>query len=167
MADQDHPFYTRAQLRPQTVILMILPVSVFLNEIYRQGRKFNWQKPDRCPRCGSVRVWGHGFVAAFFDGFDKCLFLRRYRCPDCKCVIRMKPKGYFKRFRAPIDTIRSCLRHRLSHGRWPNGLSKSRQRHWLYALKRKTMAFFGFGCGPMAAFDRLRHMGHIPVSRGL
>jgi len=149
------------------VILMILLVSVFLNEIYRQGRKFNWQKPASCPRCDSVRVWGHGFVPAFFDGFDEALFLRRYRCPDCKCVIRMKPSGYFNRFRTPIDTIKSCLCNRLLHGRWSRELSKSRQRHWLSALKRKTMAFFGFDQGLIAAFDELQSMGHIPVSRGL
>lgn len=147
---------------------MVLPVLVFLNEIYHQGRNFCWPKPTQCPRCGSVRVWGHGFVTAYFDGFDECLFLRRYRCPDCKCVIRMRPRGYSNRFHASNHTIRSCLFHRLSHGRWPHqGPSKSRQRHWLSALKRKAMAFFGFGCSLIDAFDRLLHMGHIPVSRGL
>lgn len=166
MTDPNHPFNTRTFSRPQMVILMILTVSVFLNEIYRQGRNFNWEKPACCPRCNCVRVWGHGFVAAFFDGFDECLFLRRYRCPDCKCVIRMKPKGYFNRFHAPIDTIRSCLFYRLANDRWPPGQCESRQRHWLSALKRKAAAFFGFDIGLIAAFERLRQMGQIPVSRG-
>lgn len=146
---------------------MILSVSVFLNEIYRQGRNFPWKRPKLCPRCGSVRVWGHGFVTAFFDGFDRYVYLRRYRCPDCNCVIRMKPRGYFNRFRACIDVIRQCICHRLSNGRWTGMMSRSRQRHWLSALKKKAMAFFGFGCKPIEAFDRLIALGHIPVSRAL
>jgi hypothetical protein len=46
-------------------------------------------------------------------------------------------------------------------------MSRSRQRHWLCALRKKAMAFFGFGCGLIEAFDRLNAMGHIPVSRAL
>ena len=147
--------------------MMILPVSVVLNEICRQGRHFKWPRPECCPRCGSVRVWGHGFVAAFFDGYDQCVYLRRYRCPDCRCVIRLKPQGYFNRFRARIDTIRACICHRLSEGRWIGKMSRSRQRHWLCALRKKAMGFFGFGCSLIEAFDRLMTMGHIPVSRTL
>jgi transposase-like protein len=125
---------------------MILTVSVFLNEIYHQGRKFKWKRPKLCPRCGSVRVWGHGFVAAFFDGFDQCVYLRRYRCADCNCVIRLKPKGYFSRFRARIDTIRECIYQRVLTGNWTGVISRSRQRHWLSALKKK--ALIEAGCKP-------------------
>jgi len=146
---------------------MIIPVSVILNDIFQQGRKFNWKKPAKCPRCHSVRVWGHGFVAAFFDGFGESLWLRRYRCPDCKCILRMKPEGYFRRFRVPIATVRTCLRDRLSNGPWLWSLSKSRQRHWLSALKRKAAAFFGMGTDLMSAFDKLMRRGQIPVSRDL
>jgi hypothetical protein len=106
-------------------------------------------------------------VAAFFDGFVESLWLRRYRCPDCKCILRMKPEGYFNRFRAPIDTIRTCLGDRLLRGLWPRFLSNSRRRHWLSALKRKTAAFFGMGTDLMSAFDRLIGIGQIPVSRDL
>ena len=153
--------------RPTKSIKMILLVCAKLKDIYTQGRNFNWIKPDRCPRCGSVRVWGHGYVRAYFDDFHECLFLRRFRCPDCACVIRMKPKGYFNRFHASIDTIRSCLYHRLSHGKWEPNITKSRQRHWLLALKRKSMAFFGLCHDLLGAFDRLINMGKIPVSRDI
>jgi len=53
----------------------------------------------------------------------------------------MKPMGYFRQFQAPIQTIFDCLHQRVSGGRWNPELSRSRQRHWLAALKRKTMAF--------------------------
>lgn len=167
MADQAHPFSNTGRFDVPHMELMIIPVSVILNEIFQQGRKFNWKKPAKCPRCHSVRVWGHGFVAAFFDGFVESLWLRRYRCPDCKCIVRMKPEGFFRRFRAPIVTIRTCLGDRLSRGRWPRLLSNSRRRHWLSALKRKTAAFFGIGADLMSAFDRLIGIGQIPVSRDL
>jgi putative transposase len=61
---------------------MIISVCVNLNEIFSQGRKFKWVKPCNCPRCGSVRLWGHGFVLAYFDGFTHGLLLRRFRCPE-------------------------------------------------------------------------------------
>jgi hypothetical protein len=79
----------------------------------------------------------------------------------------MKPKGYFPRFQASTHTIRSCLHGRLCAGRWHPGISKSRQRHWLLALKRKTMAFFGLGADWLTAFDRLVKRGQVPVSRSI
>lgn len=146
---------------------MILSVCVKLKDIDEHGRNFNWPKPHDCPRCNSVRIWGHGFVLANFDGFDASLWLRRYRCPDCSCIIRMKPEGYFRRFQASTDTILDCLRQRLSGGRWNPDLSKSRQRHWLSALKRKTLAYFGLENDWIAAFFRLMNMNQIPVSRAI
>jgi transposase-like protein len=159
----EHP-QKRVVERPQQSEKMILSVCVKLNEIYSQGRKFNWTKPDACPRCGSVRLWGHGYIMRYFDGFANGLLLRRYRCPDCGCVIRMKPEGYFPRFQARIDTIRRCLARRLT-GRWCCGMSTSRQRHWLSALRRNIVAVFGTGLELMDGFDRLLQLGLTPVSR--
>ena len=146
---------------------MILSVCVNLKEIDNRGRGFKWPKPCHCPRCCSVRIWGHGYVLANFDGFPGSLWLRRYRCPDCHCIIRMKPEGYFQRFQASTAIIVHCLRKRLSTGRWNAGLSTSRQRHWLAALKRNTMAFFGFDDDWFVAFFRLQAMGQTPVSRAI
>lgn len=79
----------------------------------------------------------------------------------------MKPEGYFHRFQVPIPTIFDCLKKRLSSGRWNLKLSTSRQRHWLAALKRKALAFFGIGTDLLAAFTRLMNMGRTPVSRAI
>ncbi len=144
---------------------MILFVCVKLNEIHDQGRKFNWIRPHSCPRCGSDRLWGHGFVMAHFDGFAQGLFLRRFRCPDCSCIIRLRPQGYFKRFQTSVHVIRVCLEQRLLGGKWPLGPSHQRQRHWLSALKRKSVAFFGVFQDLMAGFDRLIKMDQIPICR--
>ncbi len=152
--------------RPQKVRTMILGVCAKLKDIYEQGRNFKWEKPDRCAQCGSARIWGHGFATAYFDGYSDWLYLRRYRCPDCSCVFLMKPEGYFSRFHVPIEIIYVCLKHRLRSGRWNPFIGKSRQRHWLLTLKKKTMAWFGTGKDLLAAFKALVSMGIIPVSRG-
>ena len=71
-------------------VLMIVSVLVSIKEIVAKGRIFPWPRPVVCPRCEGNRVWGHGFVSAFFDGFVDGVLLRRYRCPDCHCVLRLR-----------------------------------------------------------------------------
>ena len=148
---------------------MILPVAVDLKEIYEKGRDYLWPRPEVCPRCNAGRPWGHGFVLAFFEGFTKALSLRRYRCPRCGCVIRLKPQGYFDRFQSSIETIRSTIADLLNKNRRPCGVLRTRQAHWLKALKRMARAYFGdpFEHRLLAAFDRLMGMGKIPVSRSI
>jgi hypothetical protein len=146
---------------------MIFSVLVSIKEIVAKGRDFPWPRPEVCPRCEGPRVWGHGFVAAFFDGFRDEVLLRRYRCPDCRCVLRLRPSGYFKRFQVSIQAIRDCIDYRLSTSRWPKGISHTRQGHWLRSLYRKTVAYFGQGWKGrlLEGFDSLMGMDEIPVSR--
>jgi hypothetical protein len=148
---------------------MIIFVCVPLKEIFKQGRQFVWPRPERCPRCALSKVWGHGFVLAYFDDINAGVYLRRYRCPECGCVIRLRPLGYFSRIQASIETIRSVLTHRLEQGRWPAGLPGNRQRHWLKALIANTVAFLGNAWKRrlVEAFERLLGLGVIPVSRAI
>jgi hypothetical protein len=60
---------------------MVIPVEVELKCLVEQQRDYPWPKPGRCPRCEQCRVWGHGFVAAFFDGIPATVYLKRFRCP--------------------------------------------------------------------------------------
>ena len=99
---------------------MIFSVFVSIKEIISRGRDFPWPRPDVCPRCDGKQVWGHGFVAGFSDGFVDGVLLRRYRCPDCHCVLRLRPSGFFKRFHASIKTIRDCIFYRQKDSTWPN-----------------------------------------------
>jgi len=148
---------------------MILPVAANLKEIEEKGRKYQWVRPEVCVRCRGSRLWGHGFVESWFDGYVHALLLRRYRCPVCGCVIKLKPRGFFRRFQATEDTIRFHIIRRLKTGKWPQGCSSARCRHWLRALKRQTMAHLGIewiGHLP-EAFDRLTEMGKVPVSRAV
>lgn len=147
---------------------MIWNVPALLKDIFAQGRHFPWPRPDGCPRCHSVRLWGHGFVGRYFDGFATCLLLKCYRCPDCGCVITLRPDSHFPRIRSAKQTIRAHLAHRLDSGRWPPScVPRPRLRHWLVHLMRRVQAHLSCGWkeGIMAGFERLLTLGVVPVGR--
>lgn len=148
---------------------MIITVCVKIKEIIEKGTDYPWPRPEICLRCRGSKVWGHGHVPAWFDGFGKVLDLRRWRCPACGCVIKMKPCGYFKKFQASIETIRSHISHRLKTGRWPPGLLYTRQDHWLRALIKNVHSYLGnqWKGRLIEAFDRLFEKGLIPVTRSI
>lgn len=148
---------------------MIQFVNVLLKEIFNQGRDFPWQRPFKCPRCGHWKVWGHGYVQAIFNGFESPLWLKRYRCPTCHCIIQMRPASHFSRVQSSRETIRSALNHRITHGKWPPDHQPARMRHWLANLKRQVKAHLTetWQIGLMPAYDRLVEMGRIPVSRAI
>jgi hypothetical protein len=156
---------TRIQLRSSKGLQMIIFVAVKLKQIFKKQCNYPWPRPDLCPRCKASGVWGHGFVAAYFDALPGCVMLRRYRCPQCHCVIRMRPAGYFRRFQASIKAIYESLSLRLSKGGYLPGLSRSRQRHWLKALIRNVNAYLGQRWRHLllAGFMRLLAMGQVPV----
>jgi hypothetical protein len=106
---------------------------------------------------------------AYFDEYPRGLFLRRFRCPGCGCVIRLRPKGYFERFQASIQRIYACLRRRLVEGRYEAGFSRSRQRHWLRALQRQVAAYLGEGFRSrlLEGFSALVQRGQVPVAGGI
>jgi hypothetical protein len=146
---------------------MILFFSVILKDLAEKGRDYPWPRPAACPRCGACRLWGHGYVGCFFDGFYHALLIKRYRCPDCQCIIRCRPEGYFKRFRTPIKTIRKSISNKEGRGHWLEGISRCRQAHWWRALNRRIEAFFSYAFDGtrLAGFDLLLDLGRNPVSR--
>lgn len=163
------PEYCTVSKTAQKDVPMILPLCVSIKMIVELGRDFPWPRPEFCPRCKSNRVWGHGFVGAFFDGFVQQVLLRRWRCPECGCVVKQRPDGYFDRFQTPIASIRSGIVHRLNTGRWPPGSSRSRQGHWLRSLYRKIQAHLKdrWIDGAVAGFDRLMAKEIVPVCRSI
>jgi predicted RNA-binding Zn-ribbon protein involved in translation (DUF1610 family) len=148
---------------------MVIFFPVILKELFELGRNYPWPRPESCPRCSSCRLWGHGYVSANFDGYDQSFALKRYRCPDCGCVIRLRPKGYFKRFQASIASIRSSIVSKAGWSKWIGGISRERQHHWFRSLCRKIKAHLtdAWSQGIVAGFDRLCRMGQIPVSRAI
>jgi hypothetical protein len=146
---------------------MIFYIYGLLKDIFKLGKKYPWPRPEVCPRCGSTRIWGHGYVDALFDGYNKALQLKRYRCPCCGCVIRLRPSSHLSRFQAPTQKIKSIIATRIRTGRWPPGASRQRCGHWMRSLKRKAFYLFGFHSGKklMKAFNYLLLSGVNPVSR--
>ncbi len=95
--------------------------------------------------------------------------LRRYRCAQCRCVLRLRPAAYWSRFQASIADIRTSITHRLKTCRYLSYFSRTRQRHWLKALKRKAHAYLGDVVSKdlLSAFEHLLELGKIPVSRSI
>jgi len=148
---------------------MIIFCAVKFKDLFKKERDYPWQKPETCPRCNSQRLWGHGFAKAIFDGYDQPLLLKLYRCPDCCCVIRLRPKEYFKRFQSPVETIRASITLKATSHRWLPGISRTRQGHWFRSLKKRIKAYLTdtFVDGVVAGFDCLLQLGQIPVSRSI
>lgn len=148
---------------------MIIFISVNLKEILKKKKKYPWKRPGACPKCEADKVWGHGYVQVYFDRFYEGIYLKRYRCPVCGTVIRLRPKGFFPRFQAPIATIRSSIILKQSKNRWIEGIGRTRQLHWVKALRRRICAFFGNICpyDLKGAFDYFVTAGINPVSRSI
>lgn len=149
---------------------MIWHVALKLNEVSAQGRDYPWTRPEGCLQCGRFRVWGHGFVGRYFEGYEHQVLLRCYRCPGCGCVMTPRPIGYFRRIRSPVGSIWSQLAHRLFTQRWlgsPPGAS--RMRHWLKNLRRHALAWLGWAGDKrlLAAFVRLVKESVVPVGRAI
>ena len=148
---------------------MVISVSCEVKEIFEKGKDYEWLKPETCPHCKKSNLWGHGFVGAYFDGFSGFVYLRRWRCPSCLCVIRVRPCGYFQRCQATIEEIRSRLSARISGGHWLPGMSHSRQGNWLRALRKRVTAYLSNKWKEhlLRAFDHFISIDMIPVSRSL
>lgn len=141
-------------------------VDVILKDVFDKGRNFQWPRPSCCPRCRHYKVWGHGFVERLFDCFSSSLPVKRFRCDHCGCVICCRPATHFNRIQSPSKSIKANLLHRITYGRWPDGIPANRQRHWLKNLKRKVLAHFGIVNirDHLTAYDKLLSLGNIPVS---
>jgi hypothetical protein len=148
----------------QGVALLVLSVVADVNEIARLGKDFPWEKPSGCPRCGQP-LWWHGFVSAYFSCLAEAVFLRRLRCSCCHSVHRLKPAGYWRRFRSSLTDIFDSVSHRSDSGRWRTDQPRDRQRQWWRRLRRMTTAVLGLmSSASVAAFEALLTRDFIPVS---
>jgi hypothetical protein len=149
---------------------LILFVDVCVKTLVEAGRKYRWQRPEHCPKCQGVRVWGHGYFEAYLDeAGSACVVLKRYRCPECGVVIRLRPMGYWRRVQATIAVVRQSVMDRLEKGRWPPGCNSARGRHWLRALRRQVRTRLGMSYAERIAegFLELLRRGVCAVSRAL
>ncbi len=107
---------------------MILFTKITLKTLSTEGKNHKWP-PCRCEKCDR-NMWGHGFVHRYFEGFTQ-IFMKRYRCPECKTVVTIRPEGFRHYVRGPIKTIYHSLRTRIASGSWPPETPRQRGGHWL------------------------------------
>lgn len=105
-------------------------MSASLAQIMSQGKLYPWLRPERCPRCGSRRLWGHGYVGRYFDGFSEQIWMKRWRCPDCGAVHTCRPSSHWRRFLAPVAVILASLAAKIAGFHWPRDESRQRQQYW-------------------------------------
>ncbi|CAO0824711.1 hypothetical protein DFAR_850009 [Desulfarculales bacterium] len=65
-------------------------------------------------------------MGAHFDEAPTAIWLRRFRCPGCRVVIRLRPRGYWSRFQALVGPVRQSLANKLARGRWDPVLPRFR-----------------------------------------
>lgn len=109
---------------------MVLPISATVPEIMNLGKLYPWPRPERCPRCDGRRLWGHGYVARYFDGYPRPAWIKRWRCADCGAVHTCRPATYWRRFLAPITVILASIATKLAGLGWSKTESRQRQRYW-------------------------------------
>ena len=122
---------------------MILPIS--MKEVSAAGKSFKWVRPSCCSGCGNSKVWGHGFVRKYFKGFANAVFLKRYRCPNCRKVVTAYPDSHWRRYQSSKLEITSILKQRLDRKAWPRGCIRQRAGHWLRKLTLFLNTHFGMG----------------------
>lgn len=111
-------------------------------------------------------MWWHGFVLAYFACLPEPVYLRRLRCPGCGAVHRLKPLGWFPRFRSSIQEIFETITHRCETGRWRPDLPRARQRQWWRRLGRMITLELGISFSPsfLSGFIELFNLNIIPVT---
>lgn len=150
---------------PAGVISLIIPVDIDVNQLAILGKKYLWQKPSACPRCGG-HLWWHGFVLAYPACLAEAVFFRRLLCPHCRSVHRLRPKSYWRRFQSSVATIEQVIAHRQNNGRWSPDLPRPRQRQWWRRLQKKSLLCLGlsFVGSLFDSFLTLIEAGAIPVN---
>lgn len=115
--------------------LLILHFSVDVKRLVEEGKNFPWPRPKRCPRCKSQRLWGHGYVLRYFEYWPHPVWLKRFRCPECRAVHTLRPERFWKGFHYSVLTILLSLLNKILENRWLRCLSRQVQQYWFKGLR--------------------------------
>ncbi len=111
-------------------VLLLLYCRVDVKGLFELGKRYPWPRPQRCPRCEGMRLWGHGYAARYFEGFMEPLWVKRYRCPECQAVHTYRPDQYFERYRYSVVDVVMSLLNKIIHGRWLRCVNRQSQLPW-------------------------------------
>jgi hypothetical protein len=114
----------------KSIYLLILHFEIDVKRLSEAGKKYPWPRLERCPECGGIRIWGHGYVERYFEGYALPLWMKRYRCVDCKSVHTARPRQYYRRFQVESIVIILSFLERIVYGKWLKCLSRQRQQYW-------------------------------------
>ena len=119
---------------------IVLYYHVNLDELQAEGKSYRWERPRHCPGCNGIRLWGHGYVLRYFQGFASGLWLRRWRCADCTQVHTLRPFGWQSRLLHPLSTIRKAMLHKMHTGTFCHKLARRQvQQYWWKNLERWSL----------------------------
>ena len=142
---------------------LVLPLSVDIAVVISQGKLYPWPRPRRCPRCGGMRLWGHGYVARYLDDTVEPLWMKRWCCVECGAVHTVRPTTHWRRFWAPITLICLCLSAKSQRGRWQPGICRQRQQYWWHGYQMQSL----FDGSPAAGVETLIDTGIIAATHSL
>ena len=114
---------------------LLLFLRIDLQKIQELGKKFSWEKPNICPSCKSVRLWGHGYVLRYFYGYVFGIWMKRWRCPDCGAVHTVRPCEFPVGFQYPNKIINRSLLIKLEGHPFVLDIPRQNQQYWMRALK--------------------------------
>ena len=125
------------KINPQKGTKTILLFRINLTIIQASGKHFFWKKPSFCPKCGGLRLWGHGFVLRYFFGFASGIWMKRWRCPDCKGVHTSRPARYSPGIQYPRDFQIKSILSKLAGKPFLKQFSRQIQQHWRKLFARQ------------------------------
>jgi hypothetical protein len=76
------------------------------------------------------RLWGHGYVLRYFDGVSEGLWMKRWRCVECRAVHTMRPASHWRGFWASQLLIVFSLLQKELNSTWLSGIPRQRQQYW-------------------------------------
>jgi len=126
------------------------------------GKSYPWPRPPCCPRCEGRRLWGHGYVERYFDGYDERLPMKRWRCVECGAVHTMRPASHWRGFWATIVLIMSSLRAKGEGRRWLSQVARQRQQYWWRGFQRQRRV-----AGAAASLNDLQAQAVIVATHSL
>jgi hypothetical protein len=126
------------QINPPKGTKTLLIFRINLQIIQASGKHFFWKKPLRCPKCGGIRLWGHGFVLRYFFGFVSGIWMKRWRCPDCRGVHTARPVQYSPGVQYPRHLQIRSVSAKLSGKNFLSCISRQIQQHWKKVFYRKS-----------------------------